>query len=60
MILLIEPLILLQYNQSLEDRLIWEELVCTKFSSVACSDSDGSLVRLELDISIGLEVGQRK
>ena len=48
MILLTEPLILLQYYQSLQNGLIREELIRTEFSSVACSDSDGSLVGLEL------------
>lgn len=48
MVLLAEPFVLLQYYQTLKNRLIWEELVRTQFSSVTRSDSDRSLVRLEL------------
>ena len=48
LILFIETLILLEYDQTLENRLIGEEFVCAQFSSVAGSDSDGGLMGLEL------------
>jgi hypothetical protein len=48
MILLTETLVLFQNDQSLQDGLIGEEFICTQFSSITCSDSDGSLMGLEL------------
>jgi hypothetical protein len=48
MVLLTETLVLFQNDQSLQDGLIWEEFICTQFSSITCSDSDRSLMGLEL------------
>lgn len=48
LILFVEPFVLFQNDQTLEYRLIWEELVRAQFCSVAGSNSDGGLVSLEL------------